>query len=69
MLAPIMAQISEDTSIPVREVDVDYNVEEVAEREIVGVPTTILVDDHGMEIVRVVGAKPYPEMMSALSLG
>lgn len=68
-LAPILSQISDETRIPISNVDVDLDPSYAAQWSVVSVPTTVLLDDTGMEILRVVGAKPYPAMMSALALG
>ena len=69
VLAPILSKISDETDIPISNVDIDKDPAYASQWDVVGVPTTILLDDTGMEVIRVVGAKPYPAMKSALALG
>ena len=68
MLAPILNQLSEETGIPVREIDTDKDPEQADVWGVSGIPTTILVDDKGVEVSRVVGAKPLAVLRSSLAL-
>jgi len=61
MFGPVMERISQ-SGIPVEKINVD-NAPQVAAAYIVkSVPTTILVDDQGKEIIRFVGAKSEAEV-------
>lgn len=66
MLAPILEEISEETSVKISKVDVDSNNELAGEFKIRSIPT-IIVFRNGEKVDEMIGFKSKEELMAKLS--
>lgn len=67
-VAPVLDEISAETGIPMEKVNIDTDRRVANEYRIMSVPTIVVLDDDGLEIRRVTGAKPKKDMLEALEL-
>lgn len=65
---PVMKDIAEEYGIDVDELDINLHRKTTNEFNIMSTPTLIVLDDEGLEVNRVTGAKPKRDMVDALEL-
>lgn len=68
-VGPVIEQITTDFGIELEKVNTDSDVDgqkRLQEYNVMSLPTFIVVDDEGLELERVTGAKPRADLIEAL---
>ena len=64
--APIIEEVATELAVDIEHVDVDANMELAKEHNIMGVPTTIIVNDNNDVLFSQTGALPKDKLKSAI---
>lgn len=65
---PIVKEIAEEYDIDVDELDVTLHVKTAQIFNVISTPTLVVIDNDGLEVNRVTGAKPKSDLVEALNI-
>ena len=63
VFSPIIHKVAHEANIKIKEVDADSDPMLCVEHEVTTLPTTLILDEGGTEIDRIVGAYPFKQAM------
>lgn len=64
---PIVAAFEESSGVPVTRIDIDESPEDMNNHAVKTVPTTVLQDEHGNELDRLVGVQTVDELYELIN--